>query len=173
MASHTVIDRCVWCFEDYDSDLVVRRGPPESIFLPFMCRLRSFEIYATLRSASVYHSKTLSSLMSSLCISLTSPATLEQLELTIQFCNNRDDFDSDMFCENLRDAEAWSYLDSITTHPSGSRLQQVNINLDYYFCYDEDLRKPDEDEVLRAVYDGLPLLCKKGILFVKVTWDCL
>jgi len=157
MASHTVIDRCVWGFEDKD----MRHGPLGSTFLPFMCRLRIFEITLT----NTYDFKILSSLMDSLCISLISPATLEQLEVNIMHY----EYDDYLFYKVLRDAEAWSHLDSFTTHPSSSRLQRVNINVDY--SYEDPYDYVSEDEVLEAVYDGLPLLCTKGILFVKVTRD--
>ena len=107
----------------------------------------------------------LSFLMGSLCTSLTSPATLEHLEFNIRFRGNILNFDSNTFYENLRDADVWSHLDSITTHPTGSRLQRVDININYRFHCDE----PDEDEVLKAVLDGLPLLRTQGILFVQAT----
>ena len=74
------------------------------------------------------------------------------------------------FYENLRDAEVWSHLDSITTIPTGSRLQRVDINIDYCdlggFPRYPVLLEPDEHEVLKAVLDGLPLLRSKDILFV-------
>ena len=38
------------------------------------------------------------------------------------------------------------YLDSITTHPTGSRSQRVDINL----AYDVDGEEPDKGEVLKA-----------------------
>ena len=108
----------------------------------------------------------LSFFIGSLCISLTFPATLEHLELNIYFrdgiINNY--FNSYRFYENLRGADVWSHLDSITSHPTGSRLQRVDINIDYEFGYDND---PNEDIVLEAVLDSLPLLRAKGILFVE------
>ena len=64
----------------------------------------------------------------------------------------------------------WSYLDSIiTTYPTGSRLRRVDININY-FLYEEneDGNEAVEDEILKVVLDGLPLLrMMKGILFVK------
>jgi len=158
MVSHTVIDECVWVFEVED----MRHGPLGSTFLPFMCRLR-----ISLNFTNTYDFKILSSLMDSLCISLISPATLEQLEVNIILLYDHV-FDVDMFYQGLHDAEAWSHLDSFTTHPSGSRLQQVNIYVDY-FTSEDNWNDPSEDEILKAVYDGLPLLCTKGILSVKVT----
>jgi hypothetical protein len=134
-------------------------GRTKSIFLPFICRLRFFEIRVDFRPENVHDFEVLSFLMGSLCISLTSPATLEHLKFNIWFNNDSiDEEEEEMFYENLRDADAWSYLDSITTHPSGSRLQRVDININCSFrC-----------GVLNA---GLPLLRSKGILFVKAVMD--
>jgi hypothetical protein len=42
------------------------------------------------------------------------------------------------FYENLRDADTWSHLDSITSHPTGSRLQRVDININS-FRYDYEV----------------------------------
>jgi hypothetical protein len=193
MASHPVIDRCVWHLNDrdvYSTKFALSayfpliqdiKGPPKSIFLPFMCRLRIFEIYAYLVDASMEEFDIWSSVMDSLCMSITSPATLEHLKFNICFHGNtKNDFDNHKFYEDLRNV--WSHLDSITTHPTGSRLQQVDININYTFRfedgYDNDsyddpdyVREPDEGEVLKAIYDGLPLLHAKGILFVKATLD--
>ena len=123
-------------------------------------------------------------LMRSLCSSLTSPATLEHLEFNIWFCANSnefefeyDDSDSDSddyevstFYDDLRDADVWRQLDSITTHPTGSRLQRVDISINYYF--DDQGEESDKQKVSKAVLDGLPLLRAKGILFVKaVLWE--
>ena len=105
--------------------------------------------------------------MASLSISLTSPATLEHLEFNIRFRGGMDDFNFHSFYMVLRVADAWRHLDSITTHPAGSLLQRVDINIDYAFRYNEDGAEPDKDEVLKAVLDALPLLRRKGILFVK------
>ena len=181
MASHTAIDRCAWHFRRehvhgtrfpssaYFSLIQDSEGSTESIFLSFMCRLRFFEIYIDLGSATMHDFDILSFLMGSLCISLTSPATLERLEFNIWFRGSSNDFDSHTFYENLRDANVWNHLDSMTSHPTGSRLQRVDINIDYSFCYDDYGKEPDKDEVLKAVLDGLPLLRTKGILFVKAT----
>jgi hypothetical protein len=137
----------------------------ESKYLPFMCRLRFFEIYAYLGSASMDSMRdfnTLSFFMSSLRISLTSPATLEHLKFNINFRCSRDH----NFIEGLRHADVWRHLDSLTTHPAGSQLRRVDININYAFrC--GDLEEPDEDEIKKAVLDGLPLLHTNGILFVE------
>ena len=92
--------------------------------------------------------------MDSLCINLTSPAILEHLKLNIQFRGSSKRFKE--FFEDLRNAYAWTRLDSITSHPT---LQRVDINIDYSFRFGND--------VLNAVLAGLPLLRTKGILFVE------
>jgi hypothetical protein len=175
VASHTAIDRCVWHFavgiagtrfpsSAYFSLIQDREDLNKSKFLPFMCRLRFFEIYANLVSGTINNFNILSILMGSLCISLTSPATLEHLKLNISF----DEFNSlSAFYENLHDADVWRYLDSITSRPTGSRLQRVDIYINSYICFDNE-GKPDDDEVWKTILDSLPLLCSKGILFVEV-----
>jgi len=107
----------------------------------------------------------LSSLVGSLCITLTSPATLEHLKFNIRF-RGRETFNH--FYDNLRYAEVWGHLDSITTHPTSSQLQRVDISINYLFHREHNNgAEPDKDEVLKAILDGLPLLYKKGILFVE------
>ena len=103
----------------------------------------------------------LSYLIGSLSISLASP---ERLEFNIEF-HGYNEFNSDTFYENLRNA--WSHLDTITTHPTGSRLQQVDINIIYGNYCKHDGAEFDKDEAMKAVFDGLPLLHAKGILFVE------
>jgi hypothetical protein len=142
-------------------------GPTEPIFLPFMCRLRYFEIDIDPGSAFMVDFDILSFLMRSLCVSLTSPATLEHLKFTICFCGNDNNFDHYGFYKDLCDADVWSHLDSIITHPTGSRLQRVDIDIDYSFHYNDDMLEPHNDEILEAVLDALPLLREKGILFVE------
>jgi hypothetical protein len=149
-----------------------------------MCRLRFFEINVKLGCATVHDFDILSFLMGSLCISLTSPATLEHLKFTIFFRGSSNNFRlhrEEQFFEDLRSADAWTRLDSLTSHPTGSRLQRVDINIDYSFRHDDDASEPSEDGVLNdddasepsedgvlnAVLDGLPLLRTKGILFVE------
>lgn len=145
---------------------------PKLIFLPFLCHLRFFEIHFELDSPDVddeydLNILTFKFLMDSLSISLTTPSTLEHLELNIRFQNNC----LNPFYENLQ--EAWSHLDSFTTHSAGSRLKRVDVNIEYSFrcleSYDDDgeLDEFDEDELLKSVLDGLPLLRSKGILSVK------
>jgi len=106
----------------------------------------------------------LSFLMRSLRVSLTSPATLEHLKFNIVFEDCRNDFNYYGLFDDLRDADVWSHLDSIITHPTGSRLQRVDINIKYSFGCDN---QPDNSEILEPVLDALPLLRKKDILFVK------
>jgi hypothetical protein len=139
------------------------------MFLPFMCRLRFFEINVNPNAANMRYFDILSFLMRSLCVSLTSPPTLEHLKLNIWFRGNNNNFDHYGFYEDLRDADVWSHLDSIITYPTGSRLQRVDIDIDYTFRYDDDMREPGNDGILEAVLDGLPLLREKGILFVEAS----
>jgi len=132
-----------------------------------MCHLRSFKIYFDLDSPTMDNFDILSFFTGSLCISLTSPATLEHLELNIQLHLVSVDGVDHSFYEDLCDV--WSHLDSIITHSTGSRLQRVDINFNYSFrfrSYDFDMEL-DRDALLKAVLDGLPLLHSKGILFFK------
>ena len=146
-----------------------------------MCRLRFLKIVVNLGAAGavIKDFNILSSLMGSLCVSLTSPATFEHLEFNIHIDDHVISFDKEQYYENIRHADAWSHLDSITSQPTGSRLQRVDISIDHifhYLDYDDYMlgrsRQPDGDETKKAVLDGLPLLRTKGILFVKagVTW---
>jgi hypothetical protein len=105
--------------------------------------------------------------MRSLRISLTSPATLEHLKFKIWFRGYNNNFNHDRFYQYLRNAHVWSHLDSIITHPIGSRLQRVDIDIDYAFRTSDIVMEPDNDEILKAVLDGLPLLRERGILFVE------
>jgi hypothetical protein len=177
MASHTAIDRCIWYINGvhstrfstsaYFSPIQGIDGPTEPIFLPFMCRLRFFEIDIDPHSATMSDFDILSFLMSSLCVSLTSPAVLEHLKFKIWFRAGDNFFNYYSLFRDLRDADVWSHLDSIVTHPNGSQLQRVDIVINYAFRYDDDVVEPDNDEILEAIRDALPLLCEKGILFVE------
>jgi hypothetical protein len=176
MASHTAIDQCVWriggshLYRDgtrfpssaYFSLIQDREGSNKSVFLPFVCRLRFFEIHIDLGRANRRNFDVLSSMIASLCISLTSPAILEHLKFNFWFGGYDRLFNIYTIYGNLRDV--WSHLDSIATHPTGSRLQRVDININYFF---DLLKEPDEEEVVKAVFDCLPLLRTKGILFVE------
>ena len=114
--------------------------------------------------------------MDSLCITLTSPGIVEQLEFNILFHGSEyHSFDERL----LRDA--WSHLDTITTYSTSSQLQRVNINIKYYYYYGEDdfhYYGDDDDDIdhdeefngniiEKTVLDGLPLLRSEGILFVS------
>ena len=137
-------------------------GPTEPIFVPFMCHLRAFEVH--IDPLSVMDGLHIMSLMiRSLCISLTSPATLEYLKVDISELRE-EFFDYDSFFEDLRDADVWRHLDSIITHPIGSRLKKVDIHIGYHFpCH------AYEPQVAKTILSILPLLCRKGILFVETT----
>jgi len=139
-------------------------GPAESVFLPFMCRLRVLEINCVPRSANISDLQILSFLIRSLHLSLTSPPTLEHLKLRITFERSRYFFNHDAFYDDLRDADFWRHLDSIVTHPSGSRLQRVDIDIKYYLRDDDAVGEPDPSQVEGPVLDALPLLREKGIL---------
>ena len=137
------------------------------MFFPFMSRLRVLEIDINPGSAMLSNLAILSFSMRSLCASLTSPATLEYLKLEIMFEDCDNSFDDDSFYWNLCRDDVWRHLDSIVTLPAGSRLQRVDIDITYFFRYDEEVMGPDNDEILEAVLDNLPLLRDKGILFVE------
>ena len=133
-----------------------------------MCRLRFCKIKIDVGSATDDDFNILSFVMGSLRTSLTSPATLEHLEFNISFHGQSNDFDHELFYYDLRRyTDVWTRLDSITSHPTGSRLQRVDINIDYAFRWDDDVGEPDEDVVLEVVLDSLPSLRTKGILFIK------
>jgi len=144
-------------------------GLTEPRFLPFMCRLRVFEIHlCTVISTAATGIHTLLPLMDSLYISLTSPATLEHLKVSIVYEGGDDPFSS---IDSVYNPDVWRHLDSIITRPTGSRLQKVDINIDCTFRYDfiEFVRLPDEKEVVEPILHSLPLLREKGILVVRAT----
>ena len=135
--------------------------------MPFMWHLRVLEIHAVLYSGIMGALDTMSVLIRSLLLSLTSPTPLEHIEFNIVFKGYRDYFDYDWFRDTLRDADLWSHLNSIITHPTGSRLQRVDINFEYTFRYNDNVVEPDNAKISELVLDALPLLHEKGILFVK------
>ena len=188
-APHPVIDRCMWRLMEYFEYLSENaygtefspsaylslksghKGPSKSLFLPFICCLRFFEINVDLGPLNSYAFDTWFFLTGSLRLSLTSPATLEHLKFIISLQGEVRNIGCETFYEILRDF--WTDLDSITNHPTGSRLQRVDINIDYsdlrgFTEYPDEL-EPDEHEALQAVLDGLPLLRSKDILFVEVS----
>ena len=132
-----------------------------------MSHLRVFEIYVHPSSATMSDFDILSFLMRSLRVSLTSPATLEHLKFDIVFEGESIYFNYYALFDDLRDDDVWRHLDSIITHPTGSRLQRVDINIEYSFRFDNDVVEPDKTAVEEPVLDALPLLREKGILFVK------
>ena len=133
-----------------------------------MSHLRVLEIGIDPSSAAMSDFAILSFLMRSLRASLTSPATLEHLKLNLTFQGNHSSFNHDLFYRDLRRDDVWRHLDSIVTHPTGSRLQRVDIQIQYSFRYDDDVMEPNNDELLdSAVLDNLPLLRDKGILCVE------
>ena len=145
------------------------QGPTEPIFLPFMCHLRVLEIYIDPSSATMSDFNILSFLVRSLRVNLTTPAILEHIKFDIIFAGHDNYFDHSGFYNELRNADVWSHLDFIITHPVGSRLRRVDINIEYRFPsrYDDDVVEPRYAEVLKPVLDALPLLREKGILFVE------
>jgi len=128
-----------------------------------------FEIYVHLGDETLRDLFKL--LMGSLCISLTSPATLEHLKFKFSFCGFEDSDRFHDFYRDFRDADVWSHLDSFATHPTqaGSRLQRVDIIIDYTCYLLDGYYNADTDILLDAVLDGLPLLRTKGILFVEAS----
>ena len=162
MGSHAVIDQCVWHF---GQEQVRYEIPTESIFLPFMSRLRFLEVCIGLNS-TMHDYNFLSFFMESLCISLTSPATLEHLKFTFQSRGPIAYYEWPYtFYENSRDAGVWVHVDSITTHPTGSRLQRVDININFHVG-----NESDKYIIEKAFLEELPLLRLKGILFVKAVY---
>ncbi|KIL56631.1 hypothetical protein M378DRAFT_172518 [Amanita muscaria Koide BX008] len=152
----TTIDQCVWTFDTVPQ-------PTEPIFLPFMSRLRVLEIRVDPSSATMDDFDILSFLMRSLRVSLTSPATLEHLKFYIVFEGDDNHFNFYEFFDDLRDAHVWRHLDSIITRPAGSRLQRVDINIEYSFREDDNVGEPDKALVMEPVLDALPLLRKKAM----------
>lgn len=145
---------------------------PEPTFLPFMSHLRVFEITVNLISPNTGMSDfdVLPFLIRSLPVSLSSPATLEHLKLCLGYL---DDENHNILFDNLCDAGVWSQLDFIITHPTGSRLQRVDINIAYVLPYDDesdDIVVTREADVVGPIFGALPLLHEKGVLFIKVTF---
>ncbi|EDR00368.1 uncharacterized protein LACBIDRAFT_334187 [Laccaria bicolor S238N-H82] len=160
-ASQTVVDHCVWSF------WFATGYPTEGSFLPFMSHLRVLEINIDPSSATMSDFSVLCYLMSSLCASLRSPATLEYVRLNIAFEGNDEPFDYVSFYSGLRCDPVWRNLDSIVTRPTGSRLQRVDIDIRYTFPHDDNIVEPCNDKILAVVLDNLPLLRDRGILFVE------
>jgi hypothetical protein len=103
--------------------------------------------------------------MRSLRISLTAPLTLEHLRFIITF--ERDGQFGHTLLDDIRDADFWSDLDTFVTHPTGSRLQRVDIEVSHYSQPDPTFYWPDPKKLVESVHDWLPLLRERGILFVR------
>jgi hypothetical protein len=101
-------------------------GLTEPIFLPFMCCLHVFKINVHPSSATMSGFDILSFLMHSLRVSLTSPATLKHLKFNIVFEANSNHFNYCALFDDLCDADVWSHLNSIITHPTGSHTRDRN-----------------------------------------------
>jgi hypothetical protein len=69
--------------------------------------------------------------------------------------------------DDIRDADFWSDLDTFVTHPTGSRLQRVDIEVSHYSQPDPTFYWPDPKKLVESVHDWLPLLRERGILFVR------
>ena len=104
--------------------------------------------------------------MLSLSISLSAPSVLQHLEFHIRFF----DPDFNFFLDNVRNI--WSPFDFVTTLPTTSFLQEVNINIEFLFHYDDEVEPAwTHTEISQAVYDGLPLLQTRHILYVNSTLE--
>jgi hypothetical protein len=68
------------------------------------------------------------------------------------------------FFDEIRDADFWGDLNSFATHPASSRLQRVEIHIGSWA--NPPLCWSDRDKAMESVYDWLPLLRDRGILFV-------
>jgi hypothetical protein len=111
----------------------------------------------------------MSFIIHSLRISLTAPPTLEHLAFFIvlepwgQYFGR---FHSPpTFSDDKRNADFWNDLDSFVTHPTASRLQRVDIDIDYSQV--DPLYWPAHDKVVESILGSLPLLRERGILFVR------
>lgn len=179
--AYPVIDQCMWYFWEpmhgtefpmfVDCPLIqLMEGPLEPMFLPFMYRLRSLVIEVDPDSTCIEDFYVLSFLMRSLCVSLTSPGTLERLAFKILFRTYDNSFNVVGDLVILRAADLWKHIDSIITHPAGSRLKRVDISIDYRVRGDYVTARRVKlyaDEIVEPVLDSLPLLREKGILFVE------
>jgi hypothetical protein len=128
--------------------------------------LRRLEIITHTYSVDMRDFRILGFLMRSLCVSLTTPATLEHIQFTINLEANESSFDDEQVYEALREADAWRDLDAIITLPIGSRLRRVDIDIGGLLDYDDGHAwdELDEDGFREAVLGALPRLRQKGIL---------
>jgi hypothetical protein len=130
--------------------------------MPFIYRLRIFEIYIDLRSGTEHDFQVVSYFLLTLCVSLTAPAMLQYLQVNIGIRN----FDPTTFYDNIRNV--WSPLDCLATLPTASQLQRVIIKIIYMYGFGVDEPQIYASEVAVAVFEALPLLSMSGILFVYV-----
>jgi hypothetical protein len=181
--SHTVIDECVWRFHypvygtrfpspAYFSLIWYIADLPEPTFLPLMSHLRVFTLCINPLPPGTWINDfdILPFLIQSLLVTLSSPATLEHVKLYLDFSDVED---RDALLDDLHDAGVWKQLDSIITHPTGSRLQRVDINIAYQPASDnesDDIVGTGEADVANRIFDALPLLREKGVLFVEATF---
>jgi len=177
-ASNTVVDWCAWNFcypvpstsfffptPSYFSLILDIESLPKPIFLPFMSHPRVVEIDASPYSTTIRDMNILSFMIRTLGVSLASPATLEHLKFSIEIESDDDHFNGNAIFDDLRYADVWKHLDSFSTHPSCSRLQRVDIEIKF----EDNLVGYDETKVVKPILDALPLLGRRGILFVKST----
>jgi hypothetical protein len=103
-------------------------GRTELIFLPFKCRLRFFEIHASFShspyACGPHDFDFLSFLMRSLCISLTSPATLQHLEFNFEI--DKDYFDLHCVTFYVISCVIWTPLPLIQTVQSYNELTYLS-----------------------------------------------
>jgi len=166
MASQTAIDHCIWHFPD-----LVEGLPTGLIFLPFMSHLRFLQIDVDAGAANPNDLDVLSFLLRSLQISLTSP-TLEHLKCDIKFY--ADCYALENFRQELREYDIWGHLDSMITHPTGSQLQRMDIDITYYFYEGDDIQDLGDTggQICGVILEVLPSLREKGILFVTASEEC-
>jgi hypothetical protein len=129
-----------------------------------MCRLRRFKVKIHSDSADMDEISILAFFMRSLCISFTSPATLEHIQLEIFFDIDHFLFDYHKFYEDLHKADVWRHLDTIVTLPIGSRLRRVDIDIAGVVGVDYEEEK---DDIREAVLSALPRLRSKNILHLS------
>ena len=152
MVSHAVIDWCVWHF--WEEDMRVTRFPSSAYFrtekvplsryslacLPFMCRLHFFKIYIELGSTTMYWPSWWVYFSSASHLLLHSNTWSSTFGFVI-IISNSTPTDFMTFYVTPMSGVIWN---SITTYPTGSQLQRVDININYCFRYDDDGEEPDE-----------------------------
>ena len=132
-----------------------------------MSHLRVLEFYVDPHSTTISHFSILSFFIRSLRVSSSSPATLEHLKFNITVHVNEDMLDNDAYYDDLYYDVVWSYLDSIATHPAGSRLQRVDVDVNFHYdnTDDDDVEATESD--FEPILEELPSLQERGILFTQ------